>query len=261
MNPDPSLSTLHAAVGEAYLAFDRHSQPPYPLDACLACCVPAEVEQQLRQWPLKRLPAGHLYEYNTSAKSEAQSSQEVGYFLPRMLELLAEGARIHHAIELSLDRLGRCPQGSWTLAEQTVLNRFALAYFAAVLRGNRLGDGYDQWLNDPLSVVLMFDIGGLTIDPLLDLWLQCEHPLATVQFVRTTYWDFWENCAYSNPFASDRPEFLRRIRAWLLLPEHRERFAAKLVSPEFLALVDVQRPTGHTSFSTMVEGVFERLVQ
>lgn len=107
----------------------------------------------------------------------------------------------------------------------------------------------------------MFDIGGLAIEPLLELWLHCEHPFATLQFVRTTYWDFWERCEYSNAFASDRPEFRSQIRAWLLAPEHRRRFAAKLLSPEFLALADVQGAVGNTSFSTMVDGVFEQLVQ
>jgi len=261
MNPDLSRSALHAAVAEVYRAFARHTEPPRPLDVCLACCVSVEIEQQLRHWPLKRLPAGHFYEYNTSAKSEVQASQEVGYFLPRMLELLAEGAEIHHSIELSLDRLGRCPQGSWTQEEQVVVDRFAIAYFDVILRGSPLDRGCRRWLDDPLSVLLMFDIGELVIEPLLEFWLQCEHPYATLQFVQTTYWNFWEHCEYSNAFASDRPEFRRKIRGWLLDPEHRQRFATKLASPEFLALAEVQHPVGHTSFSTMVEGVFEQLVQ
>jgi hypothetical protein len=261
VSSDPSRSSLHTAVAEAYIVFARHAKPPRPLDVCLACCVSAEVEQQLREWPLRRLPATHFYEYNGSAKSEVQTSEEVGYFLPRMLELLAEGADVHHSIELSLDRLGRCARGSWTQKEQTLLDRFALAYFDAVLRGGSLADGHRQWLDDPLSVLLMFDIGGFAIEPLLELWLESEHPYGTVQFVRTTYWDFWEHCEYSNAFASDRPEFRGKIRAWLLAPEHRQGFAAKMVSAEFLALAEVQGPVGHTSFSTMVEGVFEQLAQ
>lgn len=261
MNPDSFASSLDAAVAEAYVVFGRRAKFPGPLDACLACCVSAETEEQLRRWPLKRLSAGHFYEYNGSAKSEVQNAQEVGYFLPRMLALLAEGADIHHSIELSLDRIGRCPQDSWTREERAVLDRFALAYFDAILHGGSLGDGCRRWLDDPLSVLLMFDIGGFTIEPLLHVWLQSEHTYGTVQFVQTTYWDFWERCDYSNAFATDRPVFREKIRAWLLAPEHRQQFAAKMVSPAFLALAEVQGSVGHTSFGTMVEGVFEQLMQ
>lgn len=241
--------------------FARHANPQRPLDVCLACCVSEDVEHQLRQWPLKRLPAKHFYEYNCSAKSEVQSAHEVGYFLPRMLELLADREEIHHSIEISLDRLGRCPQHCWTQEEQAILDRFALAYFDVILRGGPLGESHRLLHDDPLCVLLMLDVGGFAIEPLMEHWLQCEHPHATVQFVRTTYWDFWEHFDYSNAFAGDRPEFRRKVREWLMAPEHRKRFATKMVSPEFLALAESEGPVGHTSFGTMVEGVFEQLVQ
>jgi hypothetical protein len=231
------------------------------LDVCVACCVSKEVDKQMCEWPLKRLTANHFYEYNCSAKSEVQDAREIGYFLPRMLELLAEGADIHHSIELSLDRLGRCPPGSWTREEQAALSSYALAYFDLILCGGPLGSGVRRLLDDPLSVLLMFDIGALETEPLLEHWLKCEHPCSTVQFVRTTYWDFWEHREYSNAFASDRPDFRRKVRMWLLDPAHRNRFAGKILSADFLALAEVQAPVGHTSFSTMVEGVFEQLTQ
>ncbi len=257
----PSPTQLQAAVADAYRAFARFSKPSHPLDVCLHCCVSEKFERELRELPLKRLTAHHLYEYNCSAKSEVQGPREVGYFVPRMLELLADGADIHHSIEISLDRLGRCPPGSWSEKEQAALSRFALAYFDVNLRGEPLGVDGRCLLDDPLSVLVMFDIGGLAIDPLLDLWLKCEHPFSTVQFVQATYWDFWEQRDYSNAFASDRPDFRQKIKAWLLDPEHRERFTRKLLSPDFLVLAEARAPTGHTSFSMMVDSVFEHLTR
>jgi len=251
--------TLQAAVEDAYRAFARYREPLRPLDVCTACCVTEEINQQLCDWPLKQLAAMHLYEYNDSAKSEVQDPREVGYFLPRMLELLAEGAEIHHSIELSLDRMGRCPPGSWTPEQQAVLSRYALAYFDRVLCGGPLGSGVHRLLDDPLSVLLMFDFAALAVEPLLAHWLSCEHPLSTVQFVRTTYWDFWANQKYRNAFATDRPEFQQKLRAWLLDPGHRNQFAGKMLSPDFLELAEDQAPVGRTSFSTMMEGVFEHL--
>lgn len=261
MTAIPSLSPLPVAVADVYRAFARYRQPLPPLDVCLACCVSEEIYKQLREWPLKRLMARHFYEYNCSAKSEMQEPREVGYFLPRMLELLADGEDIHHSIELSLDRLGRCPPGSWTREEQIALSGYARAYFDLVLRGGPLGGDVRRLLEDPLSVLLMFDIGALATAPLLDQWMRCEQPCATVQFVQATYWHFWEHREYSNPFASDRPDFRQEIRAWLLDPDNRKRFAGKMLSPDFLALAEMQAPVGHTSFSTMIEGVFEQLTQ
>lgn len=261
-NPDPARSDLLAVIEEAYLVFGRRSAPPRPLDVCLACCVSEEVEQQLRLLPLKRIPAAYLYEYNCSAKGGTQSAPEVGYFLPRMLELLASGEEIHHSIEISLDRLGRCPKDSWTAEEQAVLDRFAKACFDVLLRhGPCTSDRRRAFLDDPLSVLLMFDIGGLDVGPLLEMWLQSEHPLATVQYVETTYWDFWQECDYQNGFASDRPEFRKRLREWLLAPEHKKQFAEKMISPEFLAAAEVHVASGSMPFDMMVEGVFEHLVR
>jgi len=261
LNPAPNSSDLCAVVAQAYRAFRHRAVPPFPLDVCLECCVSVDFEQQLRQWPLAQITAKHLYEYNTSAKSEVQSAHEVGHLLPRMLELLAKGEEIHHSIELSLDRLGRCPEGSWNDEEREVLNRFALAYFDCILRGGTLGDGHRQWLEDPLSVLLMLNIGGLAVEPLLARWLDCKDPIATVQFVTSTYSDFWEHREYANAFASDRPAFRAQIRDWLLNPDNRQRFVANLLAPEFQRLAEQQPPFGHTPFSTMVDGVFDSLVQ
>src|SRR5476651_2034056 len=122
LNTHPCAEALSAAVAEAYRAFARHVAPAFPLDVCLACCCPVDVEQQLRQWPLARLTTGHFYEYNCSAKSEVQPAPEIGHLLPRMLELLAEGGEIHHSVELALDRLGRCPPQSWNESERAALD-------------------------------------------------------------------------------------------------------------------------------------------
>ncbi|RQP26032.1 hypothetical protein DZC73_02990 [Albitalea terrae] len=242
-------------MAEVYETFRRHAAPSFPLDVCLMCCVSEEVERALREWPLEQITARHLYEYNGSAKGIVQPVQEVKHLLPRMLDLLSEGEEIHHSIELSLIRLGLCPEGSWNDAERRVLDRFALAYFALILHGER------RWHEEPLSVLLMFHIGGFAVQPLLDLWLQSEDPVSTVQFVTGTYWDFWEDRKYRNAFASDRHAFQAQLQAWMLDPVHRQRFASKMLTPAFQALADVQPPIGHMPFLMMAEGVFDQLTQ
>ena len=83
-----------------------------------------------------------------------------------------------------------------------MLNHFALAYFQRILCGGPLGDGHHRWLDDPLSILLMFDIGGLAIAPLLDLWEYCNDPASTVQLVVATYRDFWEHRPHRTRFGT-----------------------------------------------------------
>ncbi|HEY4083476.1 MAG TPA: hypothetical protein VGM81_22530 [Burkholderiaceae bacterium] len=256
-----NLTSLQAVIVDAYTVFGRHRAPAHPLDACTACCLSEELEQEMRQLPLNKLSGRHFYEYNTAAKSDTQPADEVLYLLPRMLELIAEGVDVHHSIELALQRVGSCPSGSFGQKELDVLDRFALAYFQEALCAECVMAGRCKWHEEPMSILLMFHMAGLSIEPLLDGWLRTSHPAATVQWVEATYWRFWEKQEYENPFADDYPVFKRQIKHWLLNPEHRQRFIEKLMAPEFQQLAELQRPTGHTTFSTMVDAVFDQLTQ
>jgi len=255
LSQDCNRPALRPAVAEVYETFRRHAAPPFPLDVCLHCCVSEKVERELREWPLERITARHFYEYNNSAKGLVQPVREVKHLLPRMLDLLAEGEEIHHSIELALVRLGQCPDDTWDGKERQVLDRFAITYFDGILHGER------RWYEGPLSVLLMFDIGGFAVQPLLDLWLHSEDPVSTVQFVTETYWHFWKERQCSNAFASDRSAFQAQIQAWLLDPAHRQRFSAKMLTAEFQALAAVQPSIGHMPFNIMADGVFDQLTQ
>ena len=253
----PATAALQSAVDGVYLAVRRRARRPPTLDICDYCCVSEETALRLRDLPPARLDASDFREYNTSAKSEIQDAAEVGYFLPHMLALLARGHELHHSLEIALDRLGRCPVGSWSADERAAFDRFALAYFDAVLQGPLA----NRWCQDPLSVLLMFHIGGLSITPLLERWEACEHPCSTTLYVRATYRDFWSERRYENAFADDRPEFLQQARDWLLRPSCRQRFAARLVAPAFLARAESEPPTGCMSFEMMTEAVFDHLTR
>ena len=247
---------LRSVVADAYRVFRHYKPPALSLDACLGCCMSPELEREMRQLPLSKLTRQHFYEYNTAAKSEVQPADELVYLLPRMLELMAERAEIHHSIELSLDRLGRCPAGTFEEAEQRVLSRFALSYFEqSITARDRM------WLDEPISLLLMFDIGGLDIAPLLDSWMRREDPEPTMHFVDATYWNFWEKQDYDNAFAADRPAFRSQIRSWMLDPAHRRRFADKLMKPDFQRLAERQEARGHIPFNMMVDAVFDHLTQ
>ena len=256
MNKEPyKLEILQAVVKDAYRIFGRYSAPAHPLNACTMCCMTPELEQEMRKLPLAKLGRQHFYEYNAAAKGPEQAADEVLYLLPRMLELMAEGEALHHSIELAWDRVGRCPAGSFNQAEVDVLNRFALAYFECALSGQ------GGLLDEPLSIMLMVHIGGLDTQALMDLWAQTDDPQSTLQYVEVTYWQFWETQDYSNAFAEEQPGFRQQLKQWISSPAHRQRFAEKLMTPEFQSLAALQRPTGVIPFSTMVDAVFDQLTQ
>jgi hypothetical protein len=258
---DGATTELRAAAAQAKDVFSRHPAPPFPLGVCLACCMTPEIERELREWKPSALTAHHLYEYNTSAKPPSQSVPELGHFLPRMFELMVAGRDIHHSTELFLVRLGNCPADSWRADERAAIERFSIALFDVVLRGATLPDTAHPWTEDPLATLLMFDIGGVAIEPLLVAWLRCEHPASTIQYVESTYWHFWEDETYSNPFATDRPSFQRRLRDWLLDPECRRVFAAKLLHPDFQEAARMHVADGRVPFPLVIEAVFDHLTR
>lgn len=222
--------TLDAAVRHLYVVFGRHCAPEHALDVCLGCCVDVNVERELRQLPLKALTAHHIYQYNDSAKSVVQPEGEILYFLPRMLELLAQGAQLHHSMELYLDRVGRCEVGAFSSQERRALQDFALAYFSL---------GLEQWPpvqqsafqgENAFTILLMWDFAGVDIKPLMAHWLASESVASTLHYVEAGFWDYW--CfgrTVSNAFAGDRPAYRATLESWLTAPAHRARFAGKLL--------------------------------
>ena len=261
LTADGATTELRAAVARAKDVFSRYPAPSFPLDVCLACCVSPDIEKQLREWKLSVLTAHHFYEYNSSAKSPSQSVAELGHFLPRMFELMVAGQDIHHSTELFLVRLGNCPADSWRADERAAIDRFASALFDVALRGAQLPDAAHPWTEDPLATLTMFDIGGVAIEPLLAAWLRCEHPMSTIQYVESTYWDFWGDEMYGGAFAADRPAFRARLRDWLLDPECQRAFAAKLLRPDFQELARVHVADGRVPFPLVTEAVFDHLTR
>jgi hypothetical protein len=250
-----AAAALDDAVDGAYLAFSRHRGRPWSLDICDHCCVSESTARRLFEEPPAHLNSSDLQSYNGSAKSEVQDPAEVGHFLPRMLALLAQDEPVHHSLEIALDRLGGCPADCWNAQERAAIDRFAIAYFDAVL----FGPLAHRRSNNPLSVLLMFDFGGVSIAPLLRRWQDCDHPCATIQYVRATYWDFWKERCYSNAFADKRPRFMQQLHDWLVDADCRRRFAERLTRSDFLAAAQHERAGGFVPFALMAEAVFDEL--
>lgn len=255
--------TLDAAVRNLYTVFGRHRAPEHTLDVCLGCCVDVNMERELRQLPLNALTARHFYQYNDSAKSAVQPGGEILYFLPRMLELLAQGEQLHHSTELYLDRIGRCEAGAFSSREQQALQDFALAHFSL---------GLEQWPPSPQSafqgenaftILLMWDFAGVDIQALLAHWLACESVASTLHYVEAGFWDFWSfGCVVSNAFAGDRPTYRTTLESWLTASPNRSRFAGKLL--ELSATdpqIDWQADSRYGDFKQRMASVFDAITE
>jgi hypothetical protein len=254
---------LQATIATAYERFGRYRLPGGLLDVCTACCMDAELEREMHKLPLCALSERHFYGYNDSAKSDVQPEGEILYFLPRMLELLAQGARLHHSTELYLDRVGRCEAGAFSSREREALQDFALAHFSL---------GLEQWPpsqqsafqgEDAFTILLMWDFAGLDIQALLTYWLACESEASTMHYVEAGFWEYWYfGRKVSNPFAADRPAYRATLESWLTAPAHRARFAGKL-----LALSETNVETSWMAdsrcgnFKQRMESVFDAITE
>ena len=222
------------ATEQVYAVFGQRRAPDHLLDVCTGCCVDVAVEKEMRCMPLRQLTARHFYEYNTSAKSEVQPADEIKYFLPRMFELLSQGAELHHSTELYLDRVGRCEPGVFSRPERAAIDAFALAFFSEGLSCHHWqahAQAQDLFMgSNAFDILLMFDLGGVALEPLLAYWLEAQGSGATLHYVEASYWDFWKAQEIENAFASDRPAFREIMKSWLLDVRHRERFAQKMLA-------------------------------
>lgn len=255
---EPLPPALRAAVDAAYTAFQRYEAPHSTLDVCLACCVDEATERELRRLPLRQLTARHFYEYNGSAKSSEQPADELLYFLPRMLELLALGEELHHSTELYLDRLGNCPADALSPKERAAVDAFALAFFREGLgHTGREPSPFDG--ANAFDILLMFHKGGVDVQPLLAHWLTDERESAVLHYTEASYWDFWGRNGIQNAFAEDQPEFREAMKVWMLDEGNRQRFAQKILALDTSAMV---RPVHCTCGNCMgpkqiVEAVFD----
>lgn len=123
-------SEIKRAIAECYRIFSVYPVPKEHLNVCTACCMSPEIELELRTLPLQNLSALHLYEYNTNsgAYDTKPSETEVKYFLPRLFELLSEGAELHWDIQNILQRFRYLPRHTFSDEEIKAINHFAQAF-------------------------------------------------------------------------------------------------------------------------------------
>lgn len=218
-----------------------------------------ELETAMCQAPLRTVSAPLFYSYFMEPSPDRHSHEEFLYFLPRILDLLAQGETVHFALELALANLKRCPADALSASAIDVLDGFALAFFK-----NHLGP--NQWLkrwafqhDDPIVVLAMAHLAGLTLQPLLAWWAQTDDPKASQHFVELGYFQWWGPEAAVNAFVEDDPVFLSQLQAWLTHVDTRARFREKLKMPAFQHLADTEPRWARASLREMADVALREL--
>jgi len=250
--------TMAALAAEAYQAFGCYPAPerltllgdPYRDFA---------LEAALCRTPLAGLSVAQLRDFSLEFSVEPDSAREFLYFLPRILDLLAQGERLSLVPERVLSGLKLGVAAGLSQEQTSVLNRFVLAYFRNWLGPNqwRARDGA-AW-NDAVEVLAMVHFGGLDIQPLLDEWAQTDDIRASRHFAIAGYWNWWGPCAEPPAYEDEAPAFAQQVRAWLQEPATRARFIEKLQALEFKALVTAFQPDRSQSLREMVELALQEL--
>jgi hypothetical protein len=153
---------LNAAIDEAWRVFDL--PVPATTGVCENCCLDPEIEADFLNRQARDLPLAYVRDWYFAAIAEGIRHDHVAWFLPRVMEMLAAGevvATVGHEVVFERMRASGFPD-EWSAVEVAVMQRFAEAFFAALLADQvpKADTDLDSWL-------CMFGQGGVDISPLL----------------------------------------------------------------------------------------------
>lgn len=158
---------LRVAIERAWQVFDLPA--PATTGVCEHCCMDPAIESAFLKTPARDLPLAFVRDWYFAAFSDAIAPDHVAWFLPRVLELLAEGETVAYVgNEVALSRLPLTGfPVSWPKEQVAAVSDWALALVADWLprMGGSLGgrQGGDRMALD--DTLCMISNGGLPLEP------------------------------------------------------------------------------------------------
>lgn len=156
MQPSPAMQAL---IEQIYHIFRRYPVPQ-KFVVCCEYCLSQQEQKVLRSTSLRAISYSLINAWNSSPGPDPQNSDEVRYFLPRLLEFVAQGQfdNIHEVF--SLRRINLASKENWREDEWKILQRFACQYMT-------------DWVSSDETVELqymleMFFRADIALAPLLD---------------------------------------------------------------------------------------------
>ena len=118
----------------------------------------------------------------------------------------------------------------WSKHRAAILQGFALAYFAQGLEQWPAGNNSLFQGDNAFSILLMWAYARVSLEPLLQHWLDSDSDASTLNFVDACYWDYvWNANQMGNAFAADQAEYKRTMEEWLNRPATKARWTEKLM--------------------------------
>ncbi|GCP31032.1 hypothetical protein ExPECSC029_00762 [Escherichia coli] len=132
MPPTPAMQAL---IEQIYHIFRRYPAPKQFV-VCCEYCLSQQEQKALRNTSLRAIPYSLINAWNSSPGPDPQNSDEVRYFLPRLLEFVAQGQfdNIHEVF--SLRRINLASKENWREDEREILQQFACQYMTDWVSGD-----------------------------------------------------------------------------------------------------------------------------
>lgn len=220
---------MQSVIDEFYQVFN-YPTPTEPLNVChCGGCIDDNIELQMRTLPLRELTKEHFYQYNTSAKDDIENPNEIKYFLPKMVELFVQDKELHHSTELYFQRVANCSKESFTPKEWVLWDKFANLYLDNLLKQYPY-DCFDFLSDNIFTILLMFNLAHIDIEPFLMRWRRADTLQATAHYVYASWNDYW----YDDGFDSDvgfwtySDDFLKIMANWLENPKNKTKYAKRI---------------------------------
>lgn len=124
MQPSPAMQAL---IEQIYHTFRRY-RVPQKFVVCCEYCLSQQEQKALRSTSLRAIPYSLINAWNSSPGPDPQNSDEVRYFLPRLLEFVAQGHFDNIHVVFSLRRINLANKENWRADERAILQRFACQY-------------------------------------------------------------------------------------------------------------------------------------
>ncbi|EJV3054004.1 hypothetical protein N7B74_003544 [Escherichia coli] len=203
MQPSPAMQAL---IEQVYHIFRRYPVPQQFV-VCCEYCLSQQEQKALRNTSLRAIPYSLINAWNSSPGPDPQNSDEVRYFLPRLLEFVAQRQfdNIHEVF--SLRRINLASKENWREDERAILQRFACQYMADWVSGDEAVE---------LQYMLeMFSRADIALSPLLDAVISVPGYQPTVS-IACLLWHNREENIQNSRFEQDDDDkaITAQINAW-----------------------------------------------
>ncbi|HII2344549.1 TPA: hypothetical protein ACYZ12_002714 [Escherichia coli] len=165
MQPSPAMQAL---IEQIYHTFRRY-QVPQKFVVCCEYCLSQQEQKALRSTSLRAIPYSLINAWNSSPGPDPQNSDEVRYFLPRLLEFVAQGHFDNIHVVFSLRRINLASKENWRADERAILQRFACQYMT-------------DWVSGDEAVELQY---------MLEMFFRADIALAPLLDAINSVPDFW----------------------------------------------------------------------